>query len=699
MKPLLKSIRAQKKIILIFLFAILFPLVTVVYLSIDTFFDRQQSTKRLLESNLWISSESALNQIENELVRLEDDILNSQFFKQFSFDTLSSSKRTNIIKELDKKYSIPFLLDEKFNIVHPRTGNDESKIFKDNINISNLKFDIEFQKAETFEFLQKKYTKAIKQYWKCFSIAKNNRNKAFVLEGIGRSQYSLKKYSLAVESYKLLYEEYPKILNKAGHPYGIISILQLYEINKFQGTNANLIPKLFDAYKKLKDGYWLINSSSYAFFISEIKSILESEIEKSPNVEYKKQYELLLNISSSYLQDLLFKNYLNTDVIRKIEEKLLIANNEKKQSKRFFFSTENKWSLVSLREFTNFVDNDTYIGGFKWEIDSLRKSIIPLILENISADTGLKYSLSREEDVGALTARIPGNSLTLSFRKFPLPWKLVIVQPALNNLEKETKKEMLIFGLLLTILIIFMFMGALLLIRDFKRESDSMRVKTDFIHNVSHELKTPLSLIRLYGETLLIKENLKEEEKKDAFHVITKESERLSHMINNILDFSKIEMGKREFKFEKGNFANVIRDTLNSYRYHLEKKGFKITEEIANDIPIIAFDKEAIEGLLVNILSNAIKYSSEKKILTIKLTKQNRDVLLQVSDKGIGIPADELTQIFDRFYRSKQKSGFEARGSGLGLTLVKHVVNSHGGKIKVESEPGEGSSFSIEFPI
>jgi signal transduction histidine kinase len=273
------------------------------------------------------------------------------------------------------------------------------------------------------------------------------------------------------------------------------------------------------------------------------------------------------------------------------------------------------------------------------------------------------------------------------------------VQPAINSLEDATKKEMLIYGLMLGITIIMMTLGALLIARDIKRESDSMSLKTEFVHNVSHELKTPLSLIRLYGETLLFKKNLNNTDKTDALQVITKESERLSHMINNILDFSKIEMGRKEFKIQRGNFANIIRDTLDSYRYHLEKKGFEIIEELAQDIPLIEFDKEAIEGLLINLLSNAIKYSPERKILTVKLYTQNENVLLQVSDKGVGIPSDEIPHIFNRFYRSKQKLGFESRGSGLGLTLIKHVVESHGGKIKVESKPGEGSTFSIEFPI
>ena len=223
-------------------------------------------------------------------------------------------------------------------------------------------------------------------------------------------------------------------------------------------------------------------------------------------------------------------------------------------------------------------------------------------------------------------------------------------------------------------------------------------MKTEFVHNVSHELKTPLSLIRLYGETLMIKDNLADNERKDALQIITKESERLSHMINNILDFSKIEMGRKEFDMKLGNLAEVVRQTLESYRYHLEKKGFSIETEISTNIGDIPFDRNAVDGILINLLSNAIKFSTESKFIKISLTRKSDEAHLKVEDRGIGIPEKDQRNIFNRFYRAKQAEGFEARGSGLGLTLVKHAVEAHGWKIRVKSKPGEGSVFAIIIP-
>ncbi|MCJ7582844.1 MAG: sensor histidine kinase, partial [Candidatus Aminicenantes bacterium] len=134
-------------------------------------------------------------------------------------------------------------------------------------------------------------------------------------------------------------------------------------------------------------------------------------------------------------------------------------------------------------------------------------------------------------------------------------------------------------------------------------------------------------------------------------------------------------------------------------RYHLEKKGFFIEEEIASDLPEIFFDKEAMASVLINLLSNAMKFSPEKKEVKVTVYRKDDSIVLQVADKGIGISPEGRSRIFERFYRLQNRMTAESKGSGLGLTLVKHVVEAHGGQIRVESEPGMGSVFSVSIPV
>ena len=339
--------------------------------------------------------------------------------------------------------------------------------------------------------------------------------------------------------------------------------------------------------------------------------------------------------------------------------------------------------------------------GIRWNLDTVISRMMPPLLAEQMDETGLELRLvhpgNTELSIGE-GAPVPDESLNLAFSTIPFPWTLLAIQPGFEKLESDVKIQMAIYIMLIVLIIILMFFGVFVLLRDISRERDSMLLQTEFVHNVSHELKTPLSLIRLYGETLLLKENLPEMDRKEGLQIITKESERLSYMINNILDFSKIEMGRKEFELKPGNLSDVVRNTLDSYRYHFVKKGFRIEEEIDQDIPPVLFDKEAVEGILINLFSNAIKFSRETKNMVVRLEDTPDAIWLVVADKGIGIPPNELSNIFSRFYRVKSTTDFEARGSGLGLTLVKHVIDAHAWQIEVKSTPGQGSVFSIVIP-
>jgi signal transduction histidine kinase len=351
--------------------------------------------------------------------------------------------------------------------------------------------------------------------------------------------------------------------------------------------------------------------------------------------------------------------------------------------------------MISCSPFQDPNDPRIYYHGFCSNLELLKNEILQKILGQVSRNTGLELA-TVEENKATSTAE---NSLSLSYRHFPLPWKVQVIQPKLDELERSAQRENYLYGALLAFITVLMFFGAILLGRDISRESETSRLKMEFVHNISHELKTPLTLIRLYAETLQRKKNLREEDRSESYEIITKESERLSHLINNVLDFSRIDMGRKEFKFRKDSLSNVVRETLDSYRYHLEKKGFSVNGQIDRNLPEIIFDAEAIASILVNLLSNAMKFSPDVKEVTVRLFMRDRWAVLQIEDKGIGIARQEQAKIFKRFYRVKQNADTQTQGSGLGLTLVKHITEAHGGMVEVESEPGKGSVFSILLPL
>lgn len=703
MKIFTQGILAKKKIVFIFLLAILLPSIVVGYLSFSTFARRRESVRRILESNLWVSGEAALLSFESALFNLEKEALEPQKFSQLSQPEKTEGPVFIDFLETNDPAGKRFLLDEDFQIVFPRTGSENVLFLEKETTLQDERFAKEIQEAESLEHSQKNYARAASLYRKCGQAAPSKPDQAKALEGLGRCLLASNKNEEAFRIYRELATDFGQFLNAAGHPYGVVSAFQLHEIRRRQQKEEESLQVLLDAHKGIHQGRWLLSLAAYDFFISEIEAVFEKKLdnERFPGV-YNSWHEIKEQ-PSPYLEALLFSDFLSREVITTLEERLKLTRlTGEGQASRFIVTQKENFCLISYAALLGLQPEKDFIGGYSWDLDALKNRVLPGILEGMKKDSGLIFQIvdeNKRDPSTTRSARLSGDAVILPLRQFPLPWKFVVTQPELKDLERTAVRETFLYGLLLGVIVALMAMGAILIVRDISRETETTRLKTEFVHNISHELKTPLTLIRLYGETLQRKEDLKDSEKREAYEIITKESERLSHLINNVLDFSRIEMGRKEFNFRTGNLSDTISDTLESYRYHLEKKGFAVKKEISGNIPEMTFDEEAMASVLVNLLSNAMKFSPERKEVTVRLFRNDGNAVLQVADKGIGVPPKDLSKIFKRFYRSRHEVVSETRGSGLGLTLVKHITEAHGGNVEVESEPGKGSVFSIILPI
>ncbi len=217
--------------------------------------------------------------------------------------------------------------------------------------------------------------------------------------------------------------------------------------------------------------------------------------------------------------------------------------------------------------------------------------------------------------------------------------------------------------------------------------------------NVSHELKTPLALIRLFAETLELGRVPSEDKAQQYYRVINKESQRLTQLINNILDFSRIEAGRKEYRFAPTDVGLIVNDVLEAYRFQIEQQGFTLEVNVADDLPEVSADKEALGQALLNLVNNAIKYSRDEKYLRLDVRRDGERVVLSVTDRGIGVAKGEQKKIFEKFYRAENSLVHETKGSGLGLALVQHIMQAHGGSVEIESAPGKGSTFTLVVPI
>jgi signal transduction histidine kinase len=268
-----------------------------------------------------------------------------------------------------------------------------------------------------------------------------------------------------------------------------------------------------------------------------------------------------------------------------------------------------------------------------------------------------------------------------------------------RSIQQEVRRLAMAKTVLIGFIDLMLLAGLALVWTNVRRELRLSRLKSDFVANVSHELKTPLALIRLFAETLELGRVPSEEKARQYHGIINKESRRLTQLINNILDFSRIEAGRREYRFVRSDLAAVVRDVVDAYRFPIEQQGFALEVEMADDLPEVEVDPEAISQALINLVNNAIKYSPDHKRIRIALRREKEHVLLSVSDRGIGIPKAEQRRIFEKFYRAESSLLHATKGSGLGLALVQHIVEAHGGRVDVESVPGQGSTFTLVLPV
>ncbi|MFZ2493533.1 MAG: HAMP domain-containing sensor histidine kinase [Thermoanaerobaculia bacterium] len=241
--------------------------------------------------------------------------------------------------------------------------------------------------------------------------------------------------------------------------------------------------------------------------------------------------------------------------------------------------------------------------------------------------------------------------------------------------------------------------GAYLAIHGLSKEAETMKLRGDLIASVSHELRTPLSMIRLGAETLKLPK-LKDKERSDIQEQILREVLLLSHLVENVLDVARIQnRSTKALAFTSVLPQTLITGVLDTYASWIASKGFAVAFHVDDEVAEQMWDRDAVSRALLNLIDNAIKYSGdEDRTIDVRLRQTASEVVVEVTDHGIGIAARDAARIFDPYYRAQFSDTTTRRGAGLGLTLVHQIVTSHGGRVELESTPGEGSTFRLLFP-
>src|SRR6187399_3215852 len=288
-----------------------------------------------------------------------------------------------------------------------------------------------------------------------------------------------------------------------------------------------------------------------------------------------------------------------------------------------------------------------------------------------------------------------GLTLGRPFETTLYKWTLNVSMTSAEELAAAVARRRVLEMVLVGLSGIVVIAGLFVILVAAERERKLSNLKSDFVANVSHELKTPLSLVRMFGELLQSGRVESDAKRKQYLQIIVSESERLGSLIENVLDFAKVERGKAAYEFALGNVGDVVARAVEACRLRADRQNVVLDLALAPVLPNASIDERAIEIAVINLVDNALKYAPGGERIVISVEPLDRFVEIAVSDEGPGIPVEDRKRVFERFERGKGPVQAQVRGSGIGLALVKHIAEAHGGRATVAVALPQGSRFSI----
>jgi len=286
-------------------------------------------------------------------------------------------------------------------------------------------------------------------------------------------------------------------------------------------------------------------------------------------------------------------------------------------------------------------------------------------------------------------------------------WRLQVSPTASEELATSVQNRRLLELAMVVMSSLVIVAGVAIILVAAERERRTNALKSEFVANVSHELKTPLALVRMFAEMLQSGRVASEAKRQEYLDIIVNESERLSSLIENVLDFARVERGRGSYEFADGDVGAAVARAANVYRYRAEREGVELVVDVAPRLPPARIDERALQLAVINLIDNALKYAPGGKTVTVKVTREGDTIAIRVADQGPGVPAEDRTRIFERFVRGSTATHATSgaagdaprpvRGSGIGLALVKHIAESHGGTTYVErSDPSGGKADRVQ---
>jgi signal transduction histidine kinase len=516
----------------------------------------------------------------------------------------------------------------------------------------NPKADVDFMRAEKVEFIRKNLTEAIKIYRKALSFSKSTPERILILSRIGRCYFKLGDYSRAVKEYENILELRSNVVTIGDVPATIIALSQIsdcYEASKAYDEKYDVT---LDLYKELLDHPWDLLGGEYLFYLKSARDEIENLVDSGVTIQsVDSNIEDLIIRGNWMLDHIRFIEIINQDILSQVESDLWSGSHSESPLHNISIEEDNSTLELGLSKLPlAFQQYQLLAVGYQFENEYILSDLFPEILTTVELGKDVFVGiLGKNDSLLFIQQNLPITNYLVAenFNQLFASWQVALFDGDGKTIEQLTRKERLLYLLLFTGIILIMLIGIVFMVRAVILESEVSRLKSEFVSNVSHELKTPLALIRMFGETLDAGIVTDEKKRREFYSIIRKESERLSHLINNVLDFSRMDTGAKEYYFEKTDLVKVVKSSLEAYKFHIRENGFEIDSEFPNEAVMLKIDKDAISQALLNLLSNAVKYSADNKYIHVKISNNSSSAMISVADRGVGIAKEELKKIFD----------------------------------------------------
>jgi len=700
------AVKRQKRLITIFLLTIFLPSVSLSIFGIRAIRNERFRLAKQLENEHKRAAEFLKSQIGSQFEELGSILKNlarSSAFLQSENAGIKNLLYAQLAEHpLVEQVFVVFGNEEPlFPLFQPVPG----RISASYVLTSEENLQVRLKRAEAYEFKARNYRSAISLYRRLADQSQDKNFKAQMLADISRCLMKAEDYTGAIQNYRRICEDYPESITSTGLPLALVSRLQEATCLRKLGEYQSALQSTLDLYKDILRMRWHLSEAQFKTYASlavdAISDVFSKNQQGLPLEDLKKEFDRLKSLHQKRLEQWLVIKDIKQEIIpelRKMEDPSLYRTNPLQYSK----TIKDRTFLISAVQIPDSSEEHP-VGmlGVKVRDQYLLNNVLPDTIRNF------KFSLESDVAVSNLQGRIllgqKNHSAELETvneffeDNFP-PWRIEFYRSKTGTLGALDIKRNFYFWTILT-LVVVLISGAVLISRTIAHEMAVLKLKSDFVSSVSHEFKSPLTSIKALADRLKEGKVKDPDRMKQYFSLITQDADRLTRLVRNILDFSKIEEGKKEYEFMETDVAQLVTEQVEDFKKGEFSKGLKIQAQISEDIPCIEIDKEALSQALNNLLDNAVKFSPERKGITVNVRKDDTNVFIEVKDRGIGIPPQELDKIFDKFYQARSTLRQSVKGTGLGLTLVKHTVEAHGGRIAVKSQIGEGSTFSISLPI